>query len=35
VEFGALSAFGVFAVAVVFFQHDGYYAPYLRSFYSP
>ena len=32
---GALTLFGVFAVWVVFFQHEGYYAPYLSPFYSP
>jgi len=31
----ALSLFGGFAVWVVFFQHEGYYAPYLSPFYSP
>ncbi|MGH7761486.1 MAG: succinate dehydrogenase [Candidatus Dormibacteraceae bacterium] len=33
--FVALSLFGVFAVWVVFFQRDGYYAPYLSPFFSP
>lgn len=31
----ALSLFGIFAVWVVFFQSEGYYAPYLSPFYSP
>ena len=31
----ALSLFGIFAIWVVFFQNDGYYAPYLSPFYSP
>lgn len=31
----ALSLFGIFAVWVVFFQNQGYYAPYLSPFYSP
>ncbi len=31
----ALSLFGIFAIWVVFFQHEGYYAPYLSPFYSP
>jgi len=31
----ALSLFGIFSVWVVFFQHEGYYAPYLSPFYSP
>jgi hypothetical protein len=31
----ALSLFGAFAVWVVFFQREGYYAPYLSPFYSP
>ena len=31
----ALSLFGAFAFWVVFFQHNGYYAPYLSPFYSP
>jgi hypothetical protein len=31
----ALSLFGIFAVWIVFFQHNGYYAPYLSPFYSP
>jgi hypothetical protein len=31
----ALSLFGGFAVWVVFFQREGYYAPYLSPFYSP
>src|ERR1700687_6323424 len=32
---GALSLFGIFAIWVVFFQNQGYYAPYLSPFYSP
>jgi hypothetical protein len=31
----ALSLFAVYAFWVVFFQHEGYYAPYLSAFYSP
>jgi hypothetical protein len=31
----ALSLFGIFAVWVVFFQSNGYYAPYVSPFYSP
>ena len=31
----ALSLFGIFAVWVVFFQRNGYYAPYISPFYSP
>ena len=31
----ALSLFGLFAVWVVFFQTEGYFAPYLSPFYSP
>ena len=31
----ALSLFGIFAVWVVFFQSNGYYAPYISPFYSP
>ena len=31
----ALSLFGIFAIWVVFFQNQGYYAPYLSPFYSP
>ena len=31
----ALSLFGIFAIWVVFFQNEGYYAPYLSPFYSP
>jgi hypothetical protein len=31
----ALSLFGIFSVWVVFFQHEGYFAPYLSPFYSP
>jgi len=31
----ALSLFGAFAVWVVFFQNEGYFAPYLSPFYSP
>jgi hypothetical protein len=30
-----LGSFGVFAAGVVFFQHEGYFAPYLSPFYSP
>ena len=31
----ALSLFGAYAVLVVFFQTNGYFAPYLSPFYSP
>ena len=31
----ALSLFGAFSIWVVFFQHEGYSAPYLSPFYSP
>ncbi len=31
----ALSLFGLFAIWVVFFQTEGYFAPYLSPFYSP
>ena len=31
----ALSLFGAFSIWVVFFQHQGYFAPYLSPFYSP
>ena len=31
----ALSLFAAFAIWVVFFQHEGYYAPYLSPFFSP